>query len=200
MPFSSANAKVLAFLIELHLECSHAEYLIKKIRYGARHWRLMERGKDFDRKVPPRDIEIWASACLGCFNRIRQILRPGKRKASVKLRCQVLNKLIGPVNIDTICSTAVRHAWEHLDERLDGLFDNRTFRSYSHFSFALRGRPRRADHLDFRRFDPYELTLSFANETIPLKECLAEVRALNNAVIAAHDSLGNGRIVLWASN
>lgn len=198
MPFSSANMRLYAFLIELHLECLHAEYLIERIRHGARHWRQLPRGRQPSHKVTPRDIQMWAHACLGTFNRIRQLLKPGKRKPAVRLRCHVLNRLIGPVSVDRICSPAVRHAWEHLDEKLDMLFDSRKFRSYSHFSLAVGSK--RSDHVDFRRFDPEALTLSFGDESISLKECLVEIRALNRAVVAAHDSMSDGRVVPWASN
>jgi len=196
--FSSANMRLYAFLIELHLECLHAEYLIKRMRQGARHGRQLAKRRGFGRKVTPRDIEMWAHACLGTFNRIRQILRPGKRKPVVQLRCQVLNRIIGPVSIDRICSPAVRHAWEHLDEQLDRLFENRKFRSYSHFSTTPG--PKRTDHLDFRRFDPETLTLSFSDESISLKECLDEIRELNRAVVMAHDFMSDGRIVPWVAS
>lgn len=187
--------RLYALLIESHLECLHAEYLIKRMRQGARHWRQLAKGREFKRKVTPRDIEMWAHAGLGTFNRIRQTLRPGKRKPVVQLRCQVLNRIIGPVSIDHICSLAVRHAWEHLDEQLDKLFENKKFRSYSHFSMTPGAK--RTDHVDFRRFDPETLTISFSDESISLKECLAEIRALNRAVVTAHDSMSDGRIVPW---
>jgi hypothetical protein len=107
----------------------------------------------------------------------------------------VLSQVIGPVCTDHICSPAVRHAWEHLDERLDSILESGRYKTYSHFSVAVRAQ--RADHLDFRRLDPETLTLSFADELILLKPCLSEIRELDHAVVAAHSALADGRVVPW---
>jgi hypothetical protein len=114
------------------------------------------------------------------------------------LRCAVLNRVIGAVAIDTICSPAVRNAWEHLDQRLDAFWDNPKAKSYSHFGIRLR--PEEPDHVDFKSFDPFALSLRFADDVIHLKPCWHEIRALNAAVIAAHDSLNDMRVVPWAPN
>ncbi len=78
---------------------------------------------------------------------------------------------------------------------MDDVFDDRRFKSYSHFS--LTPGPVDPGHIDFRRFDPEALTILFGKESISLKACLAEVRALDRAVVAAHDSMSDGRVIPW---
>ena len=65
MAIAGKNLPVLALLGELHIECLTAERAIKMLRHGARHWRLMNRGMDFDRKFPPGEIIAWASVPWG---------------------------------------------------------------------------------------------------------------------------------------
>jgi hypothetical protein len=47
----------------------------------------------------------------------------------------------------------------------------------------------------FRRVDPVRLTIHVLDQEIPIAPCLPEVRALDAAVIIAHDSMADGRIV-----
>ena len=194
MPIASANFPVLALLIELHLNCLDAERAIKKLRTGCRHWRLLHQGKDFDSKFPPGDILAWASVCLSAFNRIRLMLYPGTRRSRVVLnRCALLQKMLGNPGLDHVCAPAVRNAWEHFDERLDQLVRGPRPKRYSHVAISVDPRP--ADTLVFRAVDAVRLTITVLDQEIPIVPCLGEIRALNAAVEAAHDSLLDGRIV-----
>jgi len=195
MPFASANFPVLALLTQLHLDCSEAERAIKKLRTGCRKWRLLHRGKGFnDRTFPPGDIVAWASVCLTAFNRIRLMLYPGKRNSHMVVRrCAFLQKMLGHPRLDHVCAPAVRNGWEHFDERLDQII--RGPRPKSHSYIAVSVDPPDPETLVFRRVDAVRLTIHVLDQEIPIGPCLGEVRALNAAVIAAHDSMADGRIV-----
>ena len=82
---------------------------------------------------------------------------------------------------------------EHFDERLDKIIRRPRPKSYSHISVSVH--PPRLETLVFRRVDAVRLTIHVLDQEIPIGPCLGEVRALNAAVIAAHDSMADGRIV-----
>ena len=194
MPIASANFPVLALLVELHVDCLDAERAIKKLRDGCRHWRLLHRGKDFDRKFPPGDVLAWASVCLSAFNRIRLMLYPGKRRSqTIAKRCAFLQKMLGNPRLEHVCTSEVRNSWEHFDERLDHVIRKPRFKSFSNISISVDRPP--ADTLVFRQVDAVRLTIHVLDQEIPIRPCLSEIRALNAAVVAAHDSLMDGRIV-----
>ncbi len=194
MPFRSENFPVLALLIELHIDCIEAEHAIKRFRTGCRNERLMLRGRSFSRAFTPGDILAWAFACLGAFNRIRLMLYEGGRTdRAVVTRCKFLQDMLNHPDLKHICARAVRNAWEHFDERLDKIIAGPRPKRYSHESISPD--PPDPETLVFRRVDPVRLTIHVLDQEIPIAPCLHEVRALDAAVIAAHDSLADGRIV-----
>ena len=194
MPIAGANLPFLAFLDELYIDCLDSERAIKKLRDGARHWRLMATGRDFDRKFPPGEIMAWASVCLGSFNQIRLMLFPGSRRASaVKKRCALLQEMLGHPPLEHVCSPEVRNGWEHLDERLDSIVMSPTFKRFSHYSISAD--VPHPDTLVFRCLDPKTLTIRFLDQEVPLRPCLNEIRGLKAAIVRTHDSLLDGRII-----
>jgi hypothetical protein len=101
--------------------------------------------------------------------------------------------MLGQPNLEHVCSAEVRNGWEHLDERLDEIVVSPTFRSFSQLSVSAS--PPSADTLVFRGVYPVRLSIHVLDQEIPLRPCLYEIRALKAAVVAAHDSLIDGRLV-----
>jgi hypothetical protein len=194
MPFRSENFPVLALLIELHLDCWDARNAIRRFRDGCRTWRLRRGGMTAVRALTPGDTFAWAFACLAAFNRIRLMLDAGSRRRPVTVtRCSFLQKTLNHPRLEHVCAPAVRHAWEHFDERLDTIITGTRPKRYSHESISPD--PPDGDTLVFRRVDPLRLRIHVLDQVIPVGPCLDEVRALDAAVIAAHDSLADGRVV-----
>jgi hypothetical protein len=198
MPISAKNHLIVAMLTELHLQCSLFERALKELRKGARHWRLLAQGKDFDRKYPPLDILAWSTVCLASFARTRHILDPGSRQGRrIRARCRALRGLLTLPPMPNVCSPLVRNSWEHMDERLDAAFAAPRFSAYSHLSVAIDDGLRSVTA--FRRFDPKTLTLSFGNESLAIKACIPEMRGLATAIRDAMASLNDGRVIRFGA-
>ncbi len=194
MPFRSENFPLLALLIELHIDCIDALHAIKRFRAACRNERLFLRGRTFSRAFTPADIQAWGFACLAAFNRIRLMLYAGGRKdRAIVTRCKFLQDILKHPVLDHVCAPAVRNAWEHFDERLDKIIRGSHPNRYSHESISPDAPE--PDTLVFRRIDPVRLTIHVLDMEIPVAPCLAEVRTLNAAVIHAHDSMADGRII-----
>ncbi len=192
MAIKSQNQPVVAMLTELHVQWLMFDRAQRRLRTGARHWRLLHRGRDFDRKFPPGEIMAWATVCLASFMRVRHMLFEGRRKnPRIVRRCGALRRLLGNPPLTHVCSPAVRNSWEHLDEHLDTMFDAPKFTSYSHVTIAAAS----PENFSFRLFDPYSLHIQFGPSHVDLKACLAEMRGLSKAIDAAFKLLNDGRIV-----
>lgn len=95
MSIPSANFGILMLLDELHIQCRLFERNIERLEDAADHWIKMNRGEDFDRKVPPMDILAWCTVCLSAMAAIRHLIVSGRSNPIADGRRRVLREFLG---------------------------------------------------------------------------------------------------------
>lgn len=195
MPISNANFGVVALLDELHFQCRLFQRNFERLEDAADHWIKMERGEDFDRKVPPIDILAWCTVCLSAMAAIRRLVVAGPRDPVADRRRKALQSLLGNPSLTNVATPSVRNAWEHLDERLDRLLPKMQSGALSHLHVAAT-----APHNDtvaLKRFDPVTMTIHFAGEGIPLRPAHTEIDLLYTRLEAAMVRLQSEIVLPW---
>lgn len=183
MPISNANFGVVALVDELFIQCRLIEVNGARLEDAADHWIKMERGEDFDRKVPPLDILAWCTVCLAAMAAIRRMLFAGANSPAIDRRRAALQGLLNTPALPSFMSATVRNAWEHLDERLDESIPLMTAGSLSHLHVAARDLS--PGSLALKRFDPRTLTIYFAEDGIALRPAIEDAATLSRHLDAA---------------
>lgn len=183
MAIPIANFGVMALVDELHIQCRLIEVYGAHLEDAADHWIKMERGEDFDRKVPPLDILAWCTVCLAAMAAIRRMLFAGGNSTVIDRRPAALQQLLSAPTLPSFTSATVRNAWEHLDERLDERIPLLTAGSLSHIHVAARDPS--PGELALKRFDPRTLTIYFAEDGVPLRPAIEDAATLSHCLDAA---------------
>jgi len=195
MPIPSANFGVIALLDELFIQCSLLQANGTRLEDAADHWIKLERGEDFNRKVPPLDILAWCTVCLAAMAAIRRLLYAGSSSPVVNRRRAALQAILGHPSLPSFTSAAVRNSWEHLDERLDERIPAMTTGSLSHIHVAARDLP--PGELALKRFDPRTLTIYFAEEGVPLRPAILDAASLSGCLDQAMIRLNTEIVLPW---
>ncbi len=197
MPFRVENFPVYALLIELHLHCGDAEHAMETFKKACRNCLQRDHGRSApEGPSTPGDVLAWGFISLACLNHIRLMLQPTRKSSEAKKkRCGFLNRLLGHPRLDNVLAAATRHSWEHFDDRLDDIIGRPRPKSYQHFHVS--DGPPDSGTLVFRSIDTKRITIRVLDDEIAIEPCLTEVKALDGAVIAAHDSMADGRIIAF---
>jgi hypothetical protein len=182
-------------LDELSIQCSLISGNGARLEDAADHWIKMERGEDFDRKVPPIDILAWCTVCLAAMAGIRRLLIGGEKNGVADRRRRELQSLLGNPTLPSFQSPSVRNSWEHLDERLDRLIPQLSSGSISHIHIAARDPS--PGVITLKRFDPLTLTVFFLDEGIPLRPAIADAAILQSCLDSAMGRLHNEIVRPW---
>lgn len=183
MAIPNANFGVVALVDELFIQCRLIEVNGARLEDAADHWIKMERGEDFDRKVPPLDILAWCTVCLAAMGATRRLLFAGANSVIIDRRRAALQDLLSLPPLPSFTSATVRNAWEHLDERLDERIPLLTAGSLSHIHVA--GRDPSPGELALKRFDPRTLTIYFAEDGVALRPAIEDAATLSHSLDAA---------------
>lgn len=187
MSISNENYDAVILLTEIHLQCKLIERSAEKLHEYAAHWIALEQGIDNGKKATPIDIVAACVTCLSAAASIRSLLfvgdRKGKKVSVIQKRCNAIMALLGQPKFPILSSNIVRNSWEHLDERLDELLSERTFRSLS--DFYVSAQPPNTNTFVLRQFDPVNMEIRFGNDAIALEPCINEAKELLVLVNAA---------------
>ena len=185
MPIPNENFSAVMLLCELDLQCKIIDYTFNRLTESAEHWIAIEQGIDDGKTVPPIEIIGLCSICLSAAASIYRILHIGKRngkdKARITQRCKALMTLLKNPELSKIAAIVVRNSWEHLDERLDYLLNQHSYRSYAEMHVSVK--PPSNGTFILRHFDPIQMTIKHGpNEAISLKELITETKDLSSRI------------------
>jgi hypothetical protein len=180
-PRPSISAEHLATIIlldELELQCHLADAAIARLRISAEAWKANthEAGR-------PIDIVSDCIVCLSAAASIYRLLQPGDRKGNrlrtSKKRCKALRRALGYPPTSEIAKQGTRNSWEHMDERIDAIFIEGKYRSFS--AVHVSPRPPSDETFVHHHFDPIAMTIRHGADSINLELLAAECANLLEA-------------------
>jgi len=116
----------IGYMMELQNQCGMALQAIKALHEGMAWWRTHAEADESPLSAP---IELArnAQSLMTHATAVGRMLFVGGRKREWKRkaepRCRRLRHLLGVRKCTALENIALRHDWEHMDERLDDLFD-----------------------------------------------------------------------------
>lgn len=188
------------FLVELEIQCNLINKGSEKLEKAAAYWQALNSGIEINdgKCSAPIDIVATCSVILSAVASIRRVLflsnRSGKKHDLIEKRCVMLMELLGTPDLPIMNSAAVRNAWEHMDERLDGLLVNWEGGSISPIHVAAE--PPEGT-IALRRFDPVNFSIHYADLEIRLRPCIEEARLLSERISMAFTRLPNERFDIY---
>lgn len=196
MPISSKSFETVIFLSELKTQCDLVKRYGARLRDAASGWQVKTFGNHENDRVAPIDIVAWCTVCLSSMGVIQRILFAGKRSSKKVInRCDSLRQLLNITNLPVLTSVAVRNAWEHLDERLDGVLHN--YQGGSILEIHVYEKLPQPGTIILKRFDPVNLIIHFGNDSIPLLPSLEEIGLLETKINDAFQVLNTKDVRLW---
>ncbi len=191
MPIPNANFGEVLFLLELDLNCKLFKQAFAVLEVAAQHRISLEKGIDDGKPGSPLQIVAECTVCLSSLAAIRRILSPSSKDTRAQERASTIRDLLGNPALPNVTSVKVRNSWEHLDERLDAVLEQRAMKKWP--VVPIHVSPRGPDTSSFvlRRFDPVTFAIHFAGETIQLRPCIEEINDLANRINVGYQRLNN---------
>jgi hypothetical protein len=177
MGISSEHFTTVAFLSELHTQCSLFKRSYNKLQIAAEHWIKLSEGTNDGKRSSPLDIIAECTVCLSVMSAIGRILSSNET-AKAKSRSEALMLLLDEPCLDSLTTKKVRNSWEHHDERMDKLLKNLDIGD-GWSNIHVNAKPPRDNCFVLKRFDPVNLAIHFLNDVIELTPCLDEVNNLS---------------------
>jgi len=201
MSIQRENFAAVIFLHELDTQCALFNNSIAYLKNAAMRQTNRKKGIYDDKKYPPIEIIAQCTVCLSSLSTIRRILFPcdrekNKHKTSTQRqnilnRCISLMELLGNPIFKYINSPIVRNAWEHIDENIDNYLTNSNYTEISPIYIVGDSEPSQ-NTLALKLFNTNDLSISFANKTISLRNCISEIKILSECIQSALYRLNNG--------
>ena len=180
---------LIILLDELQLQCQLAQLAIERLRKSADAWKHQIPGEG-----KPLDIVADCIVCLSAAASIYRLLEPGKREGKKHMvtakRAKALRRVLYYPPIVQIKKQGTRNSWEHIDERLDEVFVNDTYRSFAPVHVATI--PPRPETFVHHHFDPVAFSIKHGEDTLELEALAEECRLLEDAILHAHLPLAQG--------
>lgn len=193
------------FLLEVDTHCNLALAAIKRLTEAAEERRSDAPLEVVAHRASPMEILSHCSVFLSAASALAKILvysSRAKTKKATKMaesRRVVLRQLLD-LEVDQLANLKnldVRNSFEHIDERLDEHLADPAIRECSWDPFHVQESEPEPGTFVLKRFDPRNLTISFAKDVIELQPCVEEVKLIESRINPALKRLYGDRVPLW---